>query len=124
MPSTISTALSNQMNIIARAVPLPLKNIAIRNVFVSAARASTSTMTNLGNIKVSKEYEKFIESFHAILPMSMGQNLKATVCSYGDYLNFTFSSRLQENHVQRRFFTTLAEKGLDVTIETNGEYYG
>lgn len=116
--------VSNQMNIIARAVPLPLKNIAIKKVFVSAARASTSTMTNIGNIKVEKKYEGFIESFHAILPMSMGQNLKASVCSYGDNLTFTFSSRLQENHVQRRFFTTLAESGLDVIIETNGEYYG
>ena len=116
--------VSNQMNIIARAVPLPLKNLAIKNVFVSAAKASTSTMTNIGNIKVEQEYEKFIESFHAILPMSMGQNLKATVCSYGDNLTFTFSAALQENHIQRRFFTTLAEKGLDVRIETNGEYYG
>ncbi len=116
--------VSNQMNVLARAVPLPLKNIAIKKVFVSAARASTSTMTNIGNIKVEEKYETFIDSFHAILPMSMGQNLKATVCSYGDTLTFTFSSRLQDNHIQRRFFATLAEKGVDVRLETNGEYYG
>ncbi len=115
--------VSNQMNILARAVPLPLKNIAIRSVFVGAALANTSTVTNIGNIKVEPEYEPFIESFHAILPMSKGQDLKGTVCSYGDTLTFTFSSRLEETHVQRRFFRTLADEGLDVRIETNGEYY-
>ena len=114
--------VSNQMNIVARAVPLPLKNIAIRSVFVGAALANTSTVTNIGNIKVEPEYEPFIESFHAILPMSKGQDLKGTVCSYGGTLTFTFSSRLEETHVQRRFFRTLAAEGLDVRIETNGEY--
>ncbi len=114
--------VSNQMNILARAVPLPLKNIAIRSVFVGAALANTSTVTNIGNIKVEPEYESLIESFHAILPMSKGQDVKGTVCSYGDTLTFTFSSRLEETHVQRRFFRTLAAEGLDVRIETNGEY--
>jgi len=114
--------VSNQMNILARAVPLPLKNIAIRSVFVGAALANTSTVTNIGNIKVEPEYEPFVESFHAILPMSKGQDVKGTVCSYGDTLTFTFSSRLEETHVQRRFFRTLAAEGLDVRIETNGIY--
>lgn len=115
--------VSNQMNIVARAVPLPLKNMAIRSVFVSAALANTTTMTNIGNVKLEQEYEPFVESFHAILPMSKGQNLKGTVCAYKDRLIFTFSSRLEENHIQRRFFRTLAEEGIDVKIETNGECY-
>ena len=114
--------VSNQMNILARAVPLPLKNIAIRSVFIGAALANTSTVTNIGNIKVEPEYESFVESFHAILPMSKGQDVKGTVCSYGDTLTFTFSSRLEETHVQRRFFRTLASEGLDIRIETNGIY--
>jgi hypothetical protein len=54
--------------------------------------------------------------------MSKGQDLKGTVCSYGGTLTFTFSSRLEETHVQRRFFRILAAEGLDVRIETNGIY--
>ena len=115
--------VSNQMNIVAGAVPLPLKNIAIRSVFVSAALANTTTLTNIGNIRLEPGYEEYVESFHAILPMSKGQDLKGTVCAYKETLTFTFSSRLEENHIQRRFFRTLAEEGLDVRIETNGEYY-
>ncbi len=123
LENLFSYNVSNQMNIVARAVPLPLKNIAIKSVYVSAALANTSTVTNIGNIKVDPQYEPHIESFHAVLSMSQGQNLKGTVCSYGDSLTFTFSSRLEETHVQRRFFRTLAEDGLDVMIETNGAYY-
>lgn len=114
--------VSNQMNIVARAVPLPLKNIAIKSVYTSAALANTTTVTNIGNIKVDPAYEPYIESFHAVLSMSKGQNLKGTVCSYGDTLTFTFSSALEETHVQRRFFRTLARDGLDVEIESNGVY--
>lgn len=115
--------VSNQMNILARAVPLPLKNIAIKTVYTKSALANTSTVTNIGNISVLPEYEPYIRGFHAVLAMSAGQNLKGTVCSYKDTLTFTFSSRLEETHLQRRFFRTLAADGLDVTIETNGEYY-
>lgn len=124
LENLFSYNVSNQMNIIARAVPLPLKNIAIKSVYTSAALANTSTVTNIGNIKVDPEYEPYIESFHAVLSMSKGQNLKGTVCSYGDTLTFTFSSMLEETHVQRRFFRTLSADGLDVDIETNGAYYG
>ncbi len=116
--------VSKQMNIVARAVPLPLKNIAIKSVFVSAALANTSTLTNLGKIKVEPEYEPFIRNFHAVLPMSQGQDIKGSVCVYDDTLTFTFSSRLEEKHVQHRFFGTLAKEGLNVKLETNGEYYG
>lgn len=116
--------VSNQMNMVARAVPLPLKNMAIKSVFVSAALANTSTVTNIGEIEVDPEYEIFVKNFHIVLPMSQGQDLKGAVCRYGDEVTFTFSSRFVETHVQRRFFSTLAAEGMDVRIETNGEYYG
>ena len=123
LENLFSYNVSNQMNILARAVPLPIKNMAIKSVYTSAALANTSTVTNIGNIKVDPEYEPFIESFHAILSMSKGQDLKGTVCSYGNILTFTFSSRLEDTLVQRRFFRQLASDGLDVEIETNGAYY-
>lgn len=123
LENLFSYNVSNQMNIVARAVPLPLKNIAIKSVYVSAALANTSTVTNLGNIRVEPQYEPYIDSFHAVLSMSQGQDLKGTVCSYGNSLTFTFSSRLEETHIQRRFFRTLTADGVDITIETNGAYY-
>lgn len=115
--------VSNEKHLMARAVPLPLKNIAIRYVYTSAALANTSTVTNIGNIKVADEYKPYILSFHAFLAMSKGQEIKGTICSYEDELVFTFSSILRDTSIQKCFFRKLAEDGVDVTIESNGAYY-
>ncbi|MGN0343030.1 MAG: hypothetical protein ACI4DO_09575 [Roseburia sp.] len=115
--------VSNEKHLIARAVPLPLKNIAIRYVYTSAALANTSTVTNIGNIKVADEYQPYIQSFHAFLAMSKGQDIKGTICSYGDTLVFTFSSILRDTSIQKCFFRKLAEDGISVSIESNGAYY-
>ena len=114
--------VSNQQNLFARAVPLFLKNIAIRLVYTQSALANTTTITNIGNVKLEPEYEPYVQMFHAFLAMSKGQLLKATVCSYQDTLAVTFSSVLAEAHVQRAFFRQLAADGLEVTIESNGVY--
>ena len=114
--------VSNQQNLFARAVPLFLKNIAIRLVYTQSALANSTTITNIGNIKLEPEYEPYVHMFHAFLAMSKGQLLKATICSYQDTLAITFSSVLAEAHVQRAFFRQLAADGLEVTIESNGVY--
>ena len=114
--------MSNQQNLIARAVPLFLKNIAIRLVYTQSALANTTTITNIGNIRLEPEYEPYVHMFHAFLAMSKGQLLKATICSYQDTLSISFSSVLAEAHVQRTFFRQLAADGLEVTIESNGVY--
>ena len=114
--------VSNQQNLFARAVPLFLKNIAIRLVYTQSALANSTTITNIGNIRLEPEYEPYVQMFHAFLAMSKGQLLKATICSYQDTLAITFSSTLAEAHVQRAFFRQLAADGLEVTIESNGVY--
>ena len=114
--------VSNQQNLFARAVPLFLKNIAIRLVYTQSALANTTTITNIGNIRLEPEYEPYVQMFHAFLAMSKGQLLKATICSYQDTLAITFSSMLAEAHVQRAFFRQLAADGLEITIESNGVY--
>ncbi len=115
--------VSNEKNFAMRAVPLPLKNMAIRSVYTRSALANTSTVTNIGNVKVREAYEPYIEIFHSFLAMSKGQLLKGNICSYKNTLVFSFSSVLEEPVAQRIFFRTLAREGLDVKIETNGVYY-
>ncbi len=114
--------VSNEKNFILRAVPLFIKNIAIRWVYHNSARANTTTVTNIGNIQVKEEYKKYIKGFSAMLSMSEGQNIKGTICSYEDTLVFTISSNLADVSVQRGFFRRLAEDGIPVQIETNGVY--
>ena len=114
--------VSNEKNFILRAVPLFLKNIAMRYVYHSSALANTTTVTNIGNIQVREEYQDYIEGFRAFLSMSEGQSIKGTICSYQDTLVFTITSNLADVSVQRGFFRRLSEDGIPVKIETNGVY--
>ena len=114
--------VSNEKNLMLRAVPLFLKNIAMKFVYYTAALANTSTITNIGNICIREEYQPYIDKFHAFLSMSTGQNLKGCICSYNGTLVFTFSSTLVNVEVQQGFFRRLSAEGIDVEIETNGVY--
>ncbi len=115
--------VSNEMNIVLRAVPLFLKRIAIRQVFNASAKANTTTVTNLGVIKTADSYSDYINGFEAVLSMSKGQNIKMTVTSFKDKLTMTFSSSLRESEIQKTFFRKLSEDKMNITIETNGVYY-
>jgi len=115
--------VSNEKIWIARAVPLVLKNIAMRHIYRTAALANTTTVTNIGKISLAEPYQTYVEQFHAFLAMSKGQDIKGTVCSYGETLVFSFSYVLKDVSIQRAFFRKLAEEGLQVEIESNGVHY-
>mgnify|MGYP005894791243 CR=1 FL=1 len=113
--------VSNQKNILLRSVPIFIKAIAMRLVYISSARASTSTITNLGKIAIDEKYQKYIAHFTAMISRSAGQIMKGAVCSYQDVLSFTFTSALKDLSVERCFFRTLAKDGIKVAVETNLE---
>ena len=115
--------VANQMNPWLRAVPLPIKHIAMRYVYRQSALAQTSTITNVGNIVIDDIYKPYIDIFHAFLTISTGQHIKGTVCSYEGTLIFTFSYNLVDPSIQRCFFRRLASDGLHVEIESNGVHY-
>ncbi|MBR3769472.1 MAG: hypothetical protein IKL06_02955 [Lachnospiraceae bacterium] len=115
--------VSNEKILLARAVPLVLKNIAMSIVYSKSAYANTTTFTNIGNITVEEAYRPYIDMFHAFLPMSKGQNLKGTICSFGDTMAMNFSYVLKDTSIQRCFFRKIAEDGIAVEIETNGATY-
>ena len=122
LENTFSYNVSNEQMFIARAVPLPLKNIAIRLVYTKSALANTTTITNIGNISVMDEYKPYIEMFYAMLAFSKGQELKGTIASYDDTLCYSICSAWADTGIQRRMFKQMSTDGLNVIIETNGVF--
>lgn len=115
--------VSNEKQLLARAVPLLFKNMVMRYIYTTSALANTTTITNIGNISVAEEYRPYIEMFHAFLAMSKGQHMKGTICSYGNTLVFSFSYDYVETDIQRGFFRKITEDGIQVEIESNGVQY-
>lgn len=122
LENIFSYNVSNEQFFAARAVPLPLKNIAIRLVYTKSALANTTTITNIGNISVLDDYKPYIEMFYAMLAFSKGQELKGTIASYGDTLCYSLCSAWADTGIQRRMFKQMASDGLNVIIETNGVF--
>lgn len=114
--------VSNEQLLAARAVPLFLKNIAIKFVYTQSALANTTTITNIGNITVAKEYEDYITMFNSMLAFSKGQELKGNISSYKDTLCYTISSAWQDTGIQKNIFRQMSSDGLNVTVESNGVF--
>ena len=115
--------VSNEKQFIARAVPLVLKNIAMRVIYTQSALANTTTITNIGNIAVDEIYKPYVEMFHACLAMSKGQHIKGCISSYKNTLVFTFSYDIADVSIQRCFFRKVAEDGIRIEIDSNGVNY-
>lgn len=115
--------VSNEKNLVLRAVPLFVKNIAMKYIYKKSAHANTTTITNLGLVKVDDAYKEYIRQFAVAIAMSEGQNMKGAVVSYDKTMVFTFTSNLKSTNIQRGFFRKLVEDGINVAIETNGVYY-
>ena len=123
LDNIMSYNVSNEKNWILRAVPLVIKNFVMKQVYGMSAKATSATVTNIGNIELKEPYQKYVDNFSAILSMSKGQNMKGTVCSYNGVLTFTFSSVLLDTAIQKGFFQQLAKDGVTVSVESNGVCY-
>jgi len=119
----MSYNVSNEQNRILRAVPLVIKNAVMKQVYGLSAKATSATITNIGNVELREPYRKYVEHFYATLSMSKGQNMKGGICSYNGILTFTFSSVLLDVSIQKRFFQTIAKDDVAVAVETNDVYY-
>ena len=80
----------------------------MRLVYTKSAVANTTTITNIGNIKMDELYAPYVKGFKSFIAMSKGQEIKGTICSYQDTLVFTFSSVFAEALVQKAFFRKIA----------------
>ncbi|MCR4999660.1 MAG: hypothetical protein K6A05_07470 [Lachnospiraceae bacterium] len=123
LENIFSYNVSNKQYWVARAVPLVLKNIAMKFVYNRSALANTTTITNIGNITVAEPYEPYIDGFHCFIAFSKGQEIKGTVASYHGTLTYSFASAFEDTDIQRRIFSQIASDGVDVRIETNGVFY-
>lgn len=119
----LSYNVSNEKKLVLRAVPLWVKNIAMKRIYGISARANSSTVTNVGNIELKEPYQQYVNHFYVTLSMSKGQNIKGGVCSYNGTLVFTVSSNLEDVSIQKRLFREFAKDGIEIVLESNGVYY-
>lgn len=116
----ISYNVSNEKNLLIRLIPLPIKSIGVRFLYNRSAGSFTTTLSNLGIIRMKPEYEPYIQNFHFIMGASESQPVKCVAVSYKEEMTFTISSVWKTDHLENAFWKQLKEDGVELTTEGNG----
>lgn len=122
LASKMSKNVKAEKSLFVRLLPLFLKNIAIHMIYnMTGENRMTSTLTNLGPLKLPEEMAAHVERFDVMLGAPRYNRVNCAVCSYKDSLNIGFTSIIREADVEREFFTQLVKIGVHVKIESNRE---
>jgi len=112
--------LRSERILAARLIPLLLKNqiLRIAYMFYGDSR-TTSTLTNIGIIRLPPVMQPHVEGFEALMGPSVSDWINCTVLSYQDTVTLAFSRRISEQLVERLFCTQLVRLGIPVRVSSN-----
>lgn len=108
--------MSLEKNPFARIIPLALKDLTLKIANHINDRKITTTISNVGQIKMPTEFQDYIHQFSICVSARRPQ---ITLCSYKDNLVISFTSPFEETDIQRTFFKYLTNNNIEVTITSN-----
>jgi len=109
----LNALCSLEHSIPLRLVPLLLKDRILRAAVRLADRQATASFSNVGKVTMPAEMEGYIRLFGAFT--SPGK-LQATACSFQDRYVISFAGPFRGRDVERAFFRSLVQMGIDVEI--------
>ncbi|MBR4668970.1 MAG: hypothetical protein IKO84_00070 [Butyrivibrio sp.] len=113
---TMNSYAALEHNVGIKIIPLPIKDMGIGFFDRNAKKGVTSSMSNLGQIKMPDEIADYIDRFSAFMTAASQQ---ITVCSYKDKLVFGEVSPFKTHKVMLNFFRCLTNMGLEVELGSN-----
>lgn len=102
-----------------RLVPRQIKNIFVMGAYAMGESGYTTTISNLGVVKLPEEVLKYVQKAGVVMPASRNNILKAGVLTVGNTAVCNLSSTAVNTEVQKEFFRTLAAHGIDINIDYN-----
>ncbi|MGO1713174.1 MAG: hypothetical protein ACTH0B_06665, partial [Senegalia sp. (in: firmicutes)] len=103
-------------NPLARIIPLSIKDVFMKIADKLNDRRITSSISNIGKIKVDSKFEGYIRQFSICVS---ARTPKITFCSYNDRFVITFTSPYIETDIQRLFFQFLSDRNIKIKITSN-----
>ena len=107
-------------NLFIKMIPLALKKIIVRLSYIEIRKYTTITFSNIGRVGIIGKYKDYIDYFLVLIAPESVEKIKCSSCTFENKMVFTFTSILDENKIQKRFYEFLKEKGIKVEIESNG----
>ncbi len=103
-------------NAVVRILPLVLKDWILRFFYWKSERGYTTTLSNLGPVRMPEELVDYIDRFDVFNSTS---NLQMCAISFRDRMNLSMTSRFSSTEIPKNFFRLLSTLGLDVTVVSN-----
>lgn len=66
------------------------------------------------------KYQDYIDYFLMLIAPESVEKIKCSSCTFENKMVFTFTSILNDNKIEKRFYEFLTKKGINVKIESNG----
>ncbi|MCR5404612.1 MAG: hypothetical protein K6E91_12460 [Butyrivibrio sp.] len=113
---TMNSYSALEHNLAIKMVPLFIKDFTIGHFDRAAKRGVTTSMSNLGQLKMPPEVEGYIDRFGAFMTASSQQ---VCVCTFKDKMVFGEVSPFKTHKIMLNFFRCLTEEGIEVELGTN-----
>ena len=113
---TMNSYSALEHNLAIKMVPLPIKDFTIGRFNAAAKKGITTSMSNLGQIKMPPEVEDYIDRFGAFMTAASQQ---VCVCTFKDKMVFGEVSPFKTHKTMLNFFRCLTEEGLEIELGTN-----
>jgi hypothetical protein len=109
---------------IMRLTPLLLKNVAMKYAFSRVGdRKSTTTISNLGAVRLPAEMARFVQRMDFILGPLSRNKVVCGALSYNGVLTLNFVRTIKESVLEREFLRFLVKLGIPVKVESNSREY-
>ncbi len=117
---TMSANVKIGNNPFVRPIPLIIKKALVRLSYIEIRKYTTTTFSNIGRIGIMGKYKEYIDYFLMLIAPEPVEKIKCSSCTFENKIVFTFTSILQNNRIEKRFYEFLKEKGIQIEIESNG----
>jgi NRPS condensation-like uncharacterized protein len=118
--NTLYFNVAAEKSFIVRALPLFIKKVILKTGYhIIGKRASTSSLSNLGNVNLPEDMNKYIESFDINLAGEKSAVPDLMVISYNGIASMTFSRGVYTTKIEKAFLTYLADMGLEINVLSN-----
>ncbi len=116
MQQKIASQMKMERHPIVRACPLFIKDIVVTSMQRLSNKRRTIVLSNIGIIRVQKEFEKYIDRFTVFNSSSSRQ---VCLCSYENKMSVTFAGGVICHDVERAFFRRLSAFDDSTAVATN-----
>ncbi len=120
MAARIAANVLPQKLLILRIMPLFLKNLLLRTVYMIRGETKGSlNISNLGRVELPQALAPYVQRLEFIIGTQITYPNNCSVISCGDVTCINMIRNIREAELERRFFSTLVELGVPVAIESN-----